>query len=623
MRREYTILHLFCGAGGGGLGSAEARSELGSERARFRVLGGVDVDRQACTDFEALVGAPTLCADVAKVQPADIRRTFGETAPDVVLTSPPCKGFSALLPKAKAATEKYQRLNRLVLQGVHLVLSAWAECPRVIFLENVPRITSRGRNLLVQVRQLLAAHGYAWAEGNHDCGEVGGLGQHRRRYFLVARHQGRMGQVVYVPPRRRVRGCGEVLQALPVPGLGDGGPMHTLPRLSMLNLVRLAAIPAGGDWRDLPGVVPTGTPRRKVHRRHKVIEWDAAAPTIGGSGSNGAAAVADPRGFPGHMGVLDPAHPSGTVTAGAAVARGAFAVADGRRARTRTRTLAAPAQWPARDRRSRWHLASATDDPRVGRAPRIPDHRQRRAARVRWPVTHALAPSDWRRHPAAGRAGRVRATSRGAARIGHRDLSAATTEDLGAATPAWSRDRMKMEIVAATEVGQLVVGMLSNGAVVVAICCADDIRRSIRARVREVAMRSGDEVCSSCGWRPTLADRTVCGHCAEIQDRNQDGARCRARAMGLCITCKSRPSRDGIVRCISCADKFNAQQRERQRSLRSARRDAGVCTDCGGERDGETLMCAACRARARKIMRSHRANVRRRGDDYSKMKPRS
>jgi hypothetical protein len=53
-----TIAHFFCGSGGGGLGSAEARAQLGGVAARFRVLGGIDVDRQACDDFERLVGAP-------------------------------------------------------------------------------------------------------------------------------------------------------------------------------------------------------------------------------------------------------------------------------------------------------------------------------------------------------------------------------------------------------------------------------------------------------------------------------------------------------------------------------------------------------------------------------------
>jgi site-specific DNA-cytosine methylase len=334
-RRRYTILHLFGGSGGGGYGSKKAVATLGLQEASFDVLGSVDIDRQACRDFEMLVGAPTLCGDIATMQPGELRQEFGQASPDMVLLSPPCVGFSALLPKKRAELEHYQALNRLVLQGVNLVLTTWT--PRVIFLENVPRILSRGAELLMQVRQVLMAHGYAWAEGIHDCGEVGGLGQHRRRYFLVARHRASMSQFVYVPPKQPLLSCGDVLRLLPVPALSEGGgPMHTLPKISFLNQARLAMIPPGGDWRDLPGVLPEGSPRRSKHRRHLVVDWHVPAPTIGGSGSNGATAVADPLGYRGYLGVLNADEPAGTVTAGAAVARGAFAIAENRLALGRT-----------------------------------------------------------------------------------------------------------------------------------------------------------------------------------------------------------------------------------------------------------------------------------------------
>jgi hypothetical protein len=54
---EATIAHFFCGSGGGGLGSSRARAEVVGHAARFRVLGGIDVDPLACQDFEHLVAA--------------------------------------------------------------------------------------------------------------------------------------------------------------------------------------------------------------------------------------------------------------------------------------------------------------------------------------------------------------------------------------------------------------------------------------------------------------------------------------------------------------------------------------------------------------------------------------
>jgi site-specific DNA-cytosine methylase len=373
MKLDFTAFFPFCGLGAGARGFLDAEVSLLGRTARFRSLGGIDVSEEACQDFELLTGSPALCADVSELEPADLLRFVGPTAPDVVFGSPPCQGFSGLLSVKAAKQEKYQVLNELVPKWFDLVLKAWPdEPPRLILLENVPRIASRGKELLDRVKRQLGQAGYLIDERIHDCGELGGLAQHRRRYLLVARHPRRCPPLLFQPPKLRVRGCGEVLGKLPLPGDPDAGPMHTLPRISWLNWVRLALIPAGGDWRDLPGVLAEGQARREVHKRYEVARWQDAMGTIcGNSGSNaasyvadprltenpnrfcskyrvlgwdtpaltvtgatrpgsGSACVADPRWFKGVMGVRGWDDPATTVTGGAAVARGAFSVADPR-----------------------------------------------------------------------------------------------------------------------------------------------------------------------------------------------------------------------------------------------------------------------------------------------------
>jgi len=356
----FTALHLFCGLGGMALGFQRARGRWRGLIGRFESLLGIDNDPESCADFEALTGVPALCADVAKMQPDQLARATGGVAPDVVFTSPPCKGFSALLPKKAAAQEKYQALNRLVLQGLHLVLTTWATSPpKLIVLENVPRITRRGAGLLVQLRQLLVAHGYRLHESTHDCGELGGLAQHRRRFLFIARHEASLPTFVYQPPTRAVRAIGDVLEALPLPDAAEAGPLHRLPRLQWKTWVRLALIPAGGDWRDLPegsyvkwteasGAVTCGgtpsssgicdgdprlghKPRRGAYR---IVRWGEPAPTVTGAAGVGrscAYAVGDPRlsctPRAGTMGVLPWDGPSGAVTGTADVHSARTAIA--------------------------------------------------------------------------------------------------------------------------------------------------------------------------------------------------------------------------------------------------------------------------------------------------------
>jgi site-specific DNA-cytosine methylase len=292
--RVYTVLFPFGGIGGGAIGMKKSGARLFGINGRFRVIGGIDFDAAACDDFESLVGAPSLCADIAHLKPHELRQLSPE-CPDVVFLSPPCKGASGLLSAELSKTPKYQAMNRLALNWIELMLETWDTRPRFVLIENVPRLKQRAAGMLKRIRQHLRAAGYVFHDGFHDCGELGGLAQVRRRYLLVARHAASTPPLLYQPPKKRVRGCGEVLGLLPMPGDAAAGPMHRLPRLSWLNWVRLSLIPAGGDWRDLEGVLKDGQPRREVFRRHKVQRWGEPADTVAGSGSNAPSNVADPR----------------------------------------------------------------------------------------------------------------------------------------------------------------------------------------------------------------------------------------------------------------------------------------------------------------------------------------
>lgn len=336
----FTAIFPFCGLGAGARGFVDAEVRLLGQRATFRALGGIDIDPEGCADFERLTGAPAWCADLGEITAAELVQRYGALAPDVVFMSPPCKGASGLLSQEKSQTAKYLRMNGLALTWTRRMLEAWPDPPGLVLLENVPRLKSRAPAMLRSLRGLLRKAGYVLHDGYHDCGELGGLAQHRRRYLLVARLPRKVPPLLYKPPPRRVRGCGEVLGLLPLPEDPSAGPLHRLPRISWLNWVRLALIPAGGDWRDLPGVLDEGEARRAKWARHGVAAWDAPTGVVAGSGSNGVANVADPRPFtlgacrPGAHNnkyrVHDWASAAGTVIGATRPGSGAPAIADPR-----------------------------------------------------------------------------------------------------------------------------------------------------------------------------------------------------------------------------------------------------------------------------------------------------
>ncbi|MEG0241739.1 MAG: DNA cytosine methyltransferase [Pseudomonas sp.] len=277
----------------------------------------------------------------------DLRRAAGNEDPNAVFISSPCKGASGLLSETMSQTPKYQALNELTLRCVWLMCEAWKHNPvSLIVFENVPRLATRGRHLLDQINKLLSFYGYAVAETTHDCGEIGGLAQSRKRFLLVARHVEKVPAFLYEPEKRSLQAVGDVLSRMPLAGdIDQAGPMHRVPALQWKTWVRLALVEAGKDWRSLSRfAIEDG------HLRDFVIvpeyragylgvhDWQDTAGTVAGRSSptNGKFSVADPRPTStleySQYGVLRFARHCGVVSGQRSPGQGTFSVADPRHA---------------------------------------------------------------------------------------------------------------------------------------------------------------------------------------------------------------------------------------------------------------------------------------------------
>ncbi|HFT1982407.1 TPA: DNA cytosine methyltransferase [Pseudomonas aeruginosa] len=400
IKRTLYHFHFCCGLGGGAAGFNRARPRVGNVEAEWVCLGGIDVDPAGLRDFERLAGVPGTLLDLftrdqyvrfhgkeppagwREATPEDVRRAAQGKRPDAVFISSPCKGASGLLSEKMSLTPKYQALNELTLRCIWLMGEAWADDPvPLIVFENVPRLASRGRHLLDQINSLLGGFGYAVAETTHDCGELGGLAQSRKRFLLVARHVEKVPPFLYEPEKKSLRAVGDILGRMPLPGdIDAAGPMHRVPSLQWKTWVRLALVRAGSDWRSLNdlavedgylrdliivpeyqagyvgvhgwndsmgtiagrsgptnGAFSVADPRAPAnalqYQQYGVRRWTDTSGAIIGvkSPGQGTYSVADPRGQSfGKYPVTDWDGPSGTVIAASTTGQGAFAVADPR-----------------------------------------------------------------------------------------------------------------------------------------------------------------------------------------------------------------------------------------------------------------------------------------------------
>ncbi|MGU1382794.1 DNA cytosine methyltransferase [Pseudomonas aeruginosa] len=362
IKRTLYHFHFCCGLGGGAAGFNRARPRVGNVEAEWVCLGGIDVDPAGLRDFERLAGVPGTLLDLftrdqyvrfhgkeppagwREATPEDIRRAAGGRRPDAVFISSPCKGASGLLSEKMSLTPKYQALNELTLRCIWLMGEAWADDPvPLIVFENVPRLASRGRHLLDQINSLLGGFGYAVAETTHDCGELGGLAQSRKRFLLVARHVEKVPPFLYEPEKKSLRAVGDILGRMPLPGdIEAAGPMHRVPSLQWKTWVRLALVRAGSDWRSLNDLaVEDGYLRDLIIAPEYqagyvgVHGWNDSMGTIAASTTGqGAFAVADPRpSVAWHKNVfrvVSMNQHAGTVTTGHGPSSGGQAVADPR-----------------------------------------------------------------------------------------------------------------------------------------------------------------------------------------------------------------------------------------------------------------------------------------------------
>jgi hypothetical protein len=196
--------------------------------------------------------------------------------------------------------------------------------------------------LLEQIKQLLAFYGYAVNETTHDCGELGGLAQSRKRFLLVARHTAKVPAFLYEPPMKRLQGVGTVLGRMPLPGAESAGPMHRVPRLQWSTWCRLAFIEAGSDWRSLNKLAVDDGYLRDfliVPEMHNgvlgVNKWEEPCGVVAGASrpGNGAYSVSDIRGPANaaqyqQYGVLNWEESSGAIIGVKSPGQGTFSVAD-------------------------------------------------------------------------------------------------------------------------------------------------------------------------------------------------------------------------------------------------------------------------------------------------------
>lgn len=248
---EIDVLDLFCGCGGTSLGFKNAKIP----GTRFRIIGGVDIDRHALETFAHNVKAPALSRDLSSIDRPGLRGLIRETTrntdnPLFLIGCAPCQDFSSHTKKKTTKGERKSLLPKLAEIACELR-------PDAILIENVPELLAdRNWNFFEAAKARLEDAGYVVRARIYNFAEFG-LPQERFRTVIMAlKAPFRMPRGFLSPPEfRTVRSAIGDLPFLKPGTFQPEDPMHITSNHRPSTVELLRHVPKDGGNRP-PGIGP-------------------------------------------------------------------------------------------------------------------------------------------------------------------------------------------------------------------------------------------------------------------------------------------------------------------------------------------------------------------------------
>lgn len=130
MKKEYTLVSLFCGAGG---------MDLGFKQAGFNILWANDFEKDAVETYEKNIGKHVVLGDICKIKSSEIPDN-----PDVIIGGFPCQGFSVANTKRNMKDERnflYKEMLRIIKD----------KQPKIFVAENVKGLLSMEKGKVIEM----------------------------------------------------------------------------------------------------------------------------------------------------------------------------------------------------------------------------------------------------------------------------------------------------------------------------------------------------------------------------------------------------------------------------------------------------------------------------------------
>ena len=257
----YKVLDLFCGCGG---------ISLGFKLAGCEIFGGIDVNQDAVNTFQHnFPNSQAKCIDLSTINNDEIPNIFENIQDvDIIIGGPPCQGFSAANRYKKEDEDPRNKLFFEYMKFVEIVR------PKAVLIENVKGIlTSNNGYAKEKIYSIFRELGYSINSRVLSASDYG-VPQRRERAFFVAIRDGIEFDFDSLKKTEEIVTVKEAIGELY--HLREGEDIYLLetdPQTDyqkylrnsqntiMNHLIkypaqkvqdRIACVPQGGNWRDIP-----------------------------------------------------------------------------------------------------------------------------------------------------------------------------------------------------------------------------------------------------------------------------------------------------------------------------------------------------------------------------------
>ena len=265
------VFDIFSGCGG---------ASLGFQKAGFTIVGGIDIDADACNTFKKNLSVEPIVGDVTKINWKKILSNLGleRGELDVIIGCPPCQGFTRL----RCSVPNDPR-NELVFYYSKIVKYF---LPKFVVFENVPGIlNSKHRKYFNSFLKKIENLGYKYIYGTLNAADFG-VPQIRKRVIVIATRLRNIRLSLPRPTVKKYKTVREAFEGLPPVRAGEVCkwiPNHAAPKHTDRIMKIIKMIPKdGGSIRNLPKKYWL-----KCHLNHKGhrdvygrLWWDRPAPTV-------------------------------------------------------------------------------------------------------------------------------------------------------------------------------------------------------------------------------------------------------------------------------------------------------------------------------------------------------